>query len=125
MGELDFALGQRVWIDGEVVVVSRYFDLSSLQIFDRMVSAVVAELELEGLPSQRDSRQLMPQTDSEDRLAAHQPADGIDCIRARLRITGAVREENSVGLERQHILRRSLRWDHCHLASFAAQLAQN
>src|SRR5437899_12370724 len=67
--ELNFALRQRIGIDGEVVVVSRYFDLSSLQIFDRMVPAVVAELEFEGLASQRDSCQLMPQADSKNRLA--------------------------------------------------------
>ena len=60
MRELDFTLGQGVRIAGEVVVVSRYFDLSSLQIFDGMIPAVVPELQFEGLPSKSDSCQLMP-----------------------------------------------------------------
>jgi hypothetical protein len=60
MCELDFTLGQRIWIDGEVMVMSRDFDLSGLQIFHRMIPAVVAEFQLERLPAQSDSGQLMP-----------------------------------------------------------------
>src|ERR1035441_5283903 len=45
--QLNFAVGQRVWIDGEVMVVRRDLDLSGLQLLHRMILAVIAILLLE------------------------------------------------------------------------------
>src|SRR4051794_22765518 len=67
----------------------------------------------------------MSQADSEDRLAAHQAADVVYRVGAGFGIAGAVGEKNSVGLQRQHVFRWSLRRDNRHLATFAAQLAQD
>ena len=55
-----------------------------------MIAAVMSELQLVGLSSQRDAGQLMSQADSEDWLAAHQAADVIDRVGARFRIARAV-----------------------------------
>src|ERR1035441_7859122 len=67
----------------------------------------------------------MSQADSEDRLASHQSPYVVDRVGAGLGVTGAVRQKNSVGLQREHVLCRRLRWNHRHLAAFSAQLAQD
>src|SRR3977135_3867039 len=90
-----------------------------------MISTMVTEFQLEGLPSERDARELMSQADSENRLPSHQTPDVVDRVRAGFGIARAVRPKHSVGLQRQHVLRRRLRRDNCHLAAFSAQLAQN
>ena len=48
VGQLDFVGVDRVGIDGEVVVVGRDLDLAGGVVADRVVAAVVAELELVG-----------------------------------------------------------------------------
>ncbi len=67
--QFDFALRQRVGIDGEVVVVRGDLDLAGVQLLHRMIAAVVSEFQLESLAAERDAGQLMSQADSEDRLA--------------------------------------------------------
>src|ERR1700676_5573472 len=90
-----------------------------------MIPAVVAEFQLERFTSQRDARKLMSEADSEDGLAAHEPPDVVDRVGAGLRIAGTIRQEHSVGLQREHILRSRLRRDDRHFATLSAQLAQN
>src|ERR1700680_2581790 len=107
------------------MVVRRDFDLASLQLLHRMIPAVMSKLQLESLAAERNPDKLMPQADAENRLPSHKSADRIHRVRAGLRIAWPVRQKNSIRLQRQHILRRSLRRDHRHLAAFAAQLAQN
>ena len=48
-----------------------------------------------------------------------------DGVVDRLGIAGAVREEDAVGLERQHVFRGGLGRNHRHAAAFARQHAQN
>src|SRR5947209_11931325 len=95
------------------------FDFPGLQLLHRVIPTMVSELQLECFAAQCNSRQLMPQTNSKDRLPAHEPADGIHCVCTRLGIAGAVREEYSVRLQSEHFFCRSLRGDHRHLTSFA------
>src|SRR5271165_3184904 len=110
VGEFDFAVRERIGVDGEVVIVCRDLDLPRLQLLYRMIPAMVAELQLESFAAQRDASELMSQANSEDRHSPYQAADRIDSISTRLRIAWAIRQENSVGLQRQHIFRGSLRW---------------
>src|SRR5208282_4536946 len=107
------------------MVVRGDLDLAAGQLLYRMISAVVAEFQLEGLASERNSDQLMPQADSEDRLPSHQTPNVVDRIGAGLGIARPSRQENAVGLQSQHILRRRLRRDYRHLAAFSPQLAQD
>src|ERR1700690_3875485 len=67
----------------------------------------------------------MTETDSEDGLATHQAANVIDCVGAGLGVAGAIREEDSVGLQSEHVFGGGLRGDYCYLAAFAAELAQD
>ena len=47
VGQLHFALRQRIRIDGKIMVVRRDLDLARVQLLHRMVAAVVAKLQLE------------------------------------------------------------------------------
>ena len=96
--QFDFAIGQRVRIDGKVVVVRRDLDLPGPQLLHRMISAMMSEFQLEGFAAQRNSRQLMTETDSEDWLTTHEAPDRVHRVRTRLGIAWAVREKNSVRL---------------------------
>src|SRR5450759_459805 len=100
-------------------------DLARGQLLHRMISAVVAEFQLESLSPERDARELMPQANSENRLPSHQPPNVIDRVGAGLGIAWAVRQEHYVGLKSQHVLRRRLPRDDRHLAAFSPQLAQD
>src|SRR5208282_5391533 len=107
------------------MVVRGDFDLAGGQLLHGMISAVVAEFQLEGLASERYADELMAQANSEDWLPSHQAANVVDRVGAGLGISRAVRQEHSVGLQRQHVLRRGLRWDYRHLAALSAQLAHD
>src|SRR5712692_6812481 len=82
--ELDFALWQRFRIDREIVIVGGDLDLSRLQLFHGMIAAMVPELQLKSLAAKRNSDELMPEADPENRLPPHQPPDAVDRISARL-----------------------------------------
>src|SRR5579863_5130129 len=112
-------------VDSEVMVVGRDLDLAGLQLLHRMISAVMTEFQLKSLSAQGNACELMPQADSENRLPSHEPADGIYCVCAWLRVARAVREEDAVRLQGEHVLRLSLGRNYRHATAFAAQLAQN
>src|SRR5580692_10851237 len=107
------------------MVVRGDLDLAGIQLFHRMIAAVVAELQLESFPAQRDSRKLMSEAYAKNRQATHEPLDVVHRVGTGLGIAGAVGQKYPVGLQRQDILRLSLCRNNGHLAAFAAQLAQN
>src|SRR5258706_15217576 len=100
-------------------------DLAADELFYWIMPAMVAEFQLESLASERDAGELMSQADSEDRLASHQAPNIVDRICAGFGIARSVRQEHSIGLQRQHILGRGLRGDDRHLAAFSSQLPQD
>src|SRR5258708_39497064 len=95
------------------------------ELLYRMISAMVAEFQLESLASERDAGKLMSQADSEDRLASHQAPNIVDRVSAGFGIARAVRQKHAIGLQRQHILGRGLRRSDRHLAAFSSQLPQD
>src|SRR5579872_1389910 len=88
--EFDFARGQRIRIDGEVVVVRRDLDFAAVQLLHRMIAAVMPELQLVGLASERDAGKLVAKTNSKDRLAAHETANVVDRVSTGFGISGPV-----------------------------------
>src|ERR1051326_4952894 len=58
VSEVDVAGLERVGIDGEVVVVRGDLDLAGVELLDRMVAAVVSELELERFAAEREADEL-------------------------------------------------------------------
>src|SRR6266852_9325210 len=96
---------------GVIVVVCGDFNFASVQLLDGMIAAVVSEFELESFAPTRDPGQLVAQTNSKDRLAAHEAADVVHGVGARLGVAGAVGEEDAVGLEGENVFGGSLRGD--------------
>ena len=91
-----------------------------------MVGAVVAVLHLQGARAAGQAEQLMPQADAEHRQPGlHDFADRGDRVIAGLRVPGAVGQEDTVGLHRQHLGGGRLRRHHRELAMTIRQHAQN
>src|SRR5271155_3949641 len=99
------------------MVVRGDLDLAAGQLLHWMIPAVVAEFQLEGFTSERDAGNLVSQTNPENRLPSHQASNVVDGVRTGLGIARPVRQKNAVGLQRQHVLRRRLRWDYRHFAA--------
>ena len=60
------AAGQRIGDDGEVVVLACDLHLARGEVLDRMVAAVVPELETRRLRAAREGEELVPQADAHD-----------------------------------------------------------
>ena len=73
--------GQRVGVDGEVVVLAGDLDLAGRDVAHRVVAAVVAERQLEGVGADRPAEQLVAEADPEDRHVAEQALDRLDAVR--------------------------------------------
>jgi hypothetical protein len=100
--------------------------LARLQVLDRVVGAVVAELHLHRLRARGEPEQLVPEADAEGGNArAHDLADRLDRVLARLRIPGAIGEEHAVGLERHRFLRAGGGREHRHLAAALGEVPQD
>ena len=123
--QLDLVGVDRVWIDGKVVVVRGDLHLAGEVVAHRVVAAVMAEFELVCLAAQGNAGELMAEADSEDRHAAQEFANGAHGVIDRLRVAGAVGEEDAVGLEVEDILGRGLGGNHRHAAALAHQHPQN
>ena len=66
VGDLDFGR-QRFGVDGESVIVRSDLDLAGGEIFYRLVSAAMPELEFVSFAAERRPDQLMPQANTKDR----------------------------------------------------------
>ena len=69
--QLDFGLRQGIGIDGKIMIVRCDLNLTRVQLLNRMIPAMVAEFQLEGFPTQGNAGELVPQANSEDRVAPH------------------------------------------------------
>src|SRR5579862_7332872 len=77
MGQLNFAVGQRIWINGKIMVVRGDLDLPGLQLLYRMIAAMMSKFQLECFAAERNPRELMPKANPENWLSPHEPADRI------------------------------------------------
>src|SRR5947208_16438255 len=94
---------ERVGVDGEAVILRGDLHLSGGQIHHRLVSAVMAELELVGLPAQSEPHDLVAETNSEDRFLADEPLYVLLDIRNRIGIAGTIGEKDPVRIHGQDI----------------------
>src|SRR6266705_263586 len=101
---------KRVRVDREAVVLAGDDDRSALQILHRRVGAVMPELHLQGFRARGKTHELVAEADPESRNPGVDDfADRADCVVAGLRVARTVRQEHSVGLERDGIRCRRLR----------------
>ncbi len=85
-------------------------DPAAVEVLDRVVGAVVAELHLVGARAGGERHDLVAEADAEGRHAAlDELARRRDRVVARLGIARSVGEEDAVGPLRQHVGRRGLR----------------
>jgi hypothetical protein len=61
-----------------------------------MIGPAMPELELEGFATQRQTQQLVPKTDAEDRFFADELPDGFDGVTQSRWIAGTVRQKDTV-----------------------------
>src|SRR5437899_11805358 len=84
-------------------------DASAPKILDRLVTSPVSELQFVRLPAEGKGQQLMAETDSEKRRAAHEVFRRLHRGRANLgmgRIPGTVGQDDSIRLVRRSEERR-------------------
>ena len=86
---------------------------------------MMPELQLVGLALQRQSNQLVPQADAEDRHPSRHIPDRLLRVHHRIRIARTIGEKHSVRLQRQHVFRRGLGRNHRHIAARTHQPPQN
>ena len=117
---------QRSLVDRKAMVLAGDADATAIQVFDRMVGAVVAEFHFESLGTTGQCHDLMAQANAECRCTGIDQGAGCrDGVVARLRIARAVAQENTIGLQRERISRAGLRWHHRDFAATRAEHAQD
>ena len=88
--EFNFTLRQRIGINGKIMIVRGNFNFAGVHLLHRMIAAVVAELELVCLTTKRKTGELMSQTNTEYGHTAHQAANVVHRVGARLRVARTV-----------------------------------
>src|SRR5579864_3882481 len=101
--EFDRILVERIGINRESMIVRSDLYFLSNFVDDRMIRASMPELQLVGLPSQRQTQNLVTEADAEHRFLADQLANLLCLKLERLGIAGPVRQKHSVGLESEHV----------------------
>src|SRR6266498_693197 len=99
--------------------------LARAQVLDRLIAAPMAELELEGLSTHGETEHLMSEADPKDRGLSDELADILVDVSERCWIAGTVRQENTIGLQREHILGAGISWNDPDLESLLSQPAQD
>ena len=107
------------------MVLAGDFDLAGGQLAHGMVAAAVAEFHLKGTRSARQRNHLMPQADAEDGQPPAQRAHQIDHRAHILGISGAVGEEQPIGLEAEDGVGRGIVGHHGHVAAELVELSHD
>ena len=103
--------------DGVTVVLARDEGPGALDVPAGLVDAPVAVLELRGLRAGGDSRQLVSETDAEDRLHAEELGDLHDLVLGVRRVPGTVRQHDAVGVLVEDVIGRGRTGQDDHIAT--------
>eukprot|EP00215_Chloropicon_roscoffensis_P010315 CAMPEP_0196642264 /NCGR_PEP_ID=MMETSP1085-20130531/4497_1 /TAXON_ID=41879 ORGANISM="Pycnococcus sp, Strain CCMP1998" /NCGR_SAMPLE_ID=MMETSP1085 /ASSEMBLY_ACC=CAM_ASM_000807 /LENGTH=549 /DNA_ID=CAMNT_0041971601 /DNA_START=92 /DNA_END=1743 /DNA_ORIENTATION=+ len=109
----------------KVVVLGADLDGIGQGVLDRVVPAVVAELELEGRPAKGLAQDLVPHADPKARQLSDDVLRIVHGVRGRARVSRSVAEEHSVRLHLQHLLPRVVRRHHGHVAPSGGEPLQD
>ena len=86
----------------------------------------MSKLEAVGIRSERTTNQLMSQTNPKHRhVTFNQFLHSFNGIGQTCRVTGTIREKDAVGVQRQHIFRRSIRRDNGHIRAIRRKMAKD
>jgi len=123
--DFDFARWQRIGIDTEAVILGGYFHFLREEILYRVIRSVMPEFQLESAAAEGETAQLVTETDTKDWETPQQLADVLDGVGNRLRVAGAVGQENPIRLHRENVVCGSFRRNHSDIAAMVNEEAQN
>src|SRR5882762_3071956 len=116
----------RIAVHGESMILRRDKYLSRIEIAHWVVPPAMAIRELHRLAAQRQTEELMSETDPENRQrAVGQLADRRDRIVDGGGIAGAVRKEDAIGFELAYARRRRFRRHDGHAAAVLREQSQD
>src|SRR5262245_63618955 len=108
------------------MILRRNFHAARFEVFHRLIRAAVTELQLERFPAERESENLVTETDAENGDAtSNQVTHRLDRVIKSSGITLPVRKENPCGLVFQRFIRGSRGGHHAHFEAVLAQSAED
>src|SRR5262245_14307251 len=125
VSNVDFVHIQTFRVDSETVILRGNFHLLALDVQDGMISTMMPEFQFERPPPERETHNLMTQTDTKNRLFSNQSPDVFDGIVEGLGIAGAIGEKNPIGLQCQYVGSRRCRWNNRYLGTASSEVAQD
>ena len=105
MGDFHFSRRQGIDIHAEPVILGGDHDPAALDILDRVVSPVVAELELVGLAPEGEPENLLTQADPKNRKLSQELLYCLGHVGDALRVTRTVGKQNPVRFPFQDFFR--------------------
>ena len=108
--QTDVGDAQMLWqaghVNREAVILAGNADPARVQIFDRVIGAVVALLHFEGFDTCCQSHELVPEANAKNGNASfNQFAHSGNRVVARLRVTRAVRQKDPIRFELEYVSR--------------------
>jgi len=116
---------ERIQIDTEAVILAGYFNPAGVEVLDGVVCSVVSEFQFVGFGAESEGEKLMSETNAENRNLAEQSVYGLNSVRDRRGVAGAVAEKYPVGFSCQHLLGRGVSGHHEDLAAVRTKQAQD
>src|SRR5439155_20978977 len=117
--------GQRAGIDCEPVILRRDRHLTAVQIFYGLVRAVMPKFQFVSRSAERESKNLMAETNPENRLLAHQLYHRLVRISQNCGISRTVGKKNAIRIEREHFFGSCGCWYNGDAKAFLPQKPQN
>jgi hypothetical protein len=106
--DFDIAGWQGLRIHAKTMVLRGDFHLAGEQILDRVIGAMVAEFQLEGLAPQGEAAELMAQADPENGDAAGELLNIFDSVSDGLGVTGTIGKKDAIGPQFEDVVRGSV-----------------
>ena len=122
----DFQIGGETFgVECEVMVLRGDFDRTLREVADRMVAAVVAELQPAASGAAGESEQLVSEADPHQRNFSDQAPHRFDRVGDRGRVRRTVGEEDAVRFVPEHLLRRGAGGHHGDAHVFRREFTQD
>lgn len=121
----DDHIGNVVDIHTETVVLGRDFHMPGREVFNRVVTAVVAEFQLAGRAAQSVAEKLMAEADARHGIACDKLLDGHDFVGEGRRIAGAVGQEHGLSAAGLDLFGGEGRRNDQHVEALLGQKAQD
>ncbi len=112
-------------INTKSVILRRYFHMAGFQILDRMIAAMMAELQLSCRAAKGMAKKLVPEADAGNGIFRGKSANGGDFIRKHGRIAWAVGKEDRLRAAGANRARAERRRNHQHVEALFGKQTQD